>query len=197
MPRNTKQTPIMTSGEMSVAIGGSVAESVIVTGDQNNIVVENDGRAYQSTTVPPDKKVLSQDQAFERIGAAIRSNLIQLEQNINQSRKESAQFFKLTLIFASLGFCVVIGSIILLLLGQVTAGVVSATTSLIPEATAVLFFQKDKELRSQIDRYHQQLLESQKILTMVDVAETVSDEQTRDKLKQEIIFRVLGVTNDK
>lgn len=189
-------TPITAVGERSIAIGGSVAESVIVTGDQN-IVVEKDGIARRDTTIPPDKRVLSQDQAFERIGAAIRSNLVQLEQNINQSRKESAQFFKLTLVFSGLGFCVVIGGIILLLLGQVTAGVVSTITSLIPEATAVLFFQKDKELRSQIDRYHQQLLDSQRILTMVDIAETVTDEQTRDNLKKEIIFRVLGVTNEK
>jgi len=45
---------------------------------------------------------LSQDQAFERIGAAVRLNLDQLKDNIAQARNESSQFFKLTLIFASL-----------------------------------------------------------------------------------------------
>jgi len=183
-------------GERSVAIGSSVAGSVIITGD-HNIAVEESGTIRRDVEITPGKRVLSQDQAFERIGAAIRSNLIQLEQNINQLRKESEQFFRLTLIFASLGFCVVIGSVILLLFSQVTAGVVSSITSIIPEVTAFLFFQKDKELRTMIERYHQQILDSQRVLTMVDVAETVTDKQARDKLKQEIIHKVLGVESDK
>jgi len=85
----------------------------------------------------------------------------------------------------------------LLLFSQVTAGVVSSITSIIPEVTAFLFFQKDKELRTTIERYHQQILDSQRVLTMVDVAETVTDKQARDKLKQEIIHKVLGVESDK
>lgn len=178
-----------------LGVGGAVRESIIITGD-SNIAIGDHGKVVGrdvTITSMTDKRILSQDQAFERIGAAVSSNLAQLEQNIDQSRKESGQFFKLTLVFASLGFLVVIAGVALLLAGQVTAGVVSSIASLIPEVTAVLFFKKDKELRATIERYHQQVLDSQRILTMVDVAETVKDGEEQDALKREIIYRALGI----
>jgi hypothetical protein len=89
------------SGKHSISIGGAVANSVIITGDANsNLVVGPEGDVIgRNVTVSSvsDKRVLPQDVAFERIGAAIRSNLLQLEQNVVQSRQESSQFFKLTL----------------------------------------------------------------------------------------------------
>jgi hypothetical protein len=184
--------------EREGVVGGAVAGSVIVTGNSSNIAIGHSGAVVGrdvTITSVVDKRILSQDQAFERIGAAVRSNLLQLEQNIVQSRGESSQFFKLTLVFASLGFLVVIAGVALLLAGQVTAGVVSSIASLIPEVTAVLFFQKDKELRATIERYHQQVLDSQRILTMVDVAETVKDGEEQDALKREIIYKALGIEN--
>ena len=80
-----------------------------------------------------------------------------------------------------------------MLLGQATAGVVSSIASLIPEVTAGLFFRKDRELRDVIAIYHQHILESQRLLTMIDVAETVKDSKEKDRIKQEIIFNVLGI----
>jgi len=185
-------------GDRSVAIGAAVSGSIIQTGDISNIAIGDQGTVVGRDvriTETRDKRILSQDQAFERIGAAVRSNLTQLERNISQSRNESGQFFKLTLVFASLGFLVVLAGVALLLAGQVTAGVVSSIASLIPEVTAVLFFQKDKELRATIERYHQQVLDSQRILTMVDVAETVKDGEEQDALKREIIYKALGIEN--
>lgn len=119
----------------------------------------------------------------------------QLEQNIDKSRSESGQFFKLTLIFASLGFLIVLAGVGLLLAGQVTAGIVSSIAGIVPEVTAALFFQKDKELRATIDRYHQHIIDSQRLLTMIDVAETMRDEKERDHMKKEIIFKALEIGN--
>jgi ABC-type transport system involved in cytochrome bd biosynthesis fused ATPase/permease subunit len=147
----------------------------------------------------PDAKVISDEQAFERIGAAVRLNLKQLEKNIEQAREESSQFFRLTLIFASVGFVVVIIGIILLFAEQVTAGIVSMVSSVIPEVTAFLFFTKDKELRKTISAYHQHMLDSQRLLTMIDVAETIKDATEKDRIKQQIIGKVLNfepVRND-
>ncbi|CAK8712978.1 MAG: hypothetical protein CDV28_13312 [Candidatus Electronema aureum] len=140
-----------------------------------------------------NRKIVSEDQAFERINAAVRMNLEQLERNIDQARKESNQFFKLTLVFSSLGFFVVLTAVALLLGGQVVAGVVSAVASTIPEVTAALFFKKDRELRDSIERYHQHVMESQRILTMIDVAETVQNHEERDSIKRQIICKALGI----
>ena len=77
--------------------------------------------------------------------------------------------------------------------GQVAAGVVASAASLIPEATAALFFRKDRELRETISSYHLHMLSSQKLLTMVDVCETVVDPADRDAIKRRIIFSALDI----
>jgi len=97
----------------------AVSGTIIVTGSKN-VQVGSGGIAVGSGAVAAEKggvfvggntttgevfihegppRVLSQDQAFERIGAAVRSNLSQLERNIDKARVESSQFFKLTLSF--------------------------------------------------------------------------------------------------
>jgi hypothetical protein len=100
---------------------------------------------------------------------------------------------RLTIIFASVGFITVIIGIALLLAGLTTAGVVSSVASIIPEVTAFLFFKKDKELRETIEVYQQHTLQSQKLLTMIDVCETISDPQERDRMKQKIILGALDI----
>lgn len=50
---------------------------------------------------------ISADQAFERIGASVRSSLTESEKNSAQARLQSGQFFKYTLGFAIAGFIVV------------------------------------------------------------------------------------------
>ncbi len=181
----------------SAAIGGSVAGNIIVTGDRNVAVGPSGNIVGRDVVIDiaSHNKVLSQDQAFERIGAAVRLNLDQLELNSEKSRIESSQFFKLTLIFASLGFLIVLAGVGLLLIGQVTAGIVSSIAGVIPEVTATLFFKKDKELRVTIERYHQHAIDSQRLLTMIDVAETMQDEKERDQIKKEIIFKALQIDN--
>jgi hypothetical protein len=90
---------------------------------------------------------------------------------------------------------VVLAAIALFILGYTTAGIVSTVASLIPEVTAALFFAKDKELRGTIERYHQHVLDSQRLHTMIDVAETVKNGEERDSLKRQIIFKALGITD--
>jgi hypothetical protein len=73
-----------------------------------------------------------------------------------------------------------------MLSGQVLAGVVFQVALALLEVTAALFFAKDKELRGTIERYHQHVLDSKKLLTMIDVAETVQNESERDIVKSQI-----------
>jgi hypothetical protein len=185
------------SSSKVAAIRGIGDNQTIVVGDsQVGIVGDSariEGTIIGKNLIENKNKVLSAEQAFERIGAAVRLNLEQLENNVEQARNESNQLFKLTLFFAGLGFLIIIMGVILLIFGQATAGVVTSISSIIPEVTAGLFFTKDKELRKTIQTYHQHMLESQQILTMIDVSETIGNEIERDKMKQEIIYKVLKI----
>ena len=179
----------------------SVADDVIgaiVSGDANIIQFSAHG-SYGGPLDPSRAPLLlqdtqmSSDQAFERINAAVRQNLEQLKENFQQARTESRQFFRLTLVFASIGFLVVIAAVGLLLADQTVAGIVASVASLIPEATAALFFHKDAELRKTIETYHQHILRSQQVLTMIDVSQTIENPVERDRMKEQIIFKVLDI----
>ena len=179
------------SGGSAVAIG----DSVVDIGSNNRIriadgnIVSDDEKNHENKYIP----IISDEQAFERIGAAVRLNLKQLERNIEKARLDSNQFFKLTLVFSSIGFLIIMFGVILMFSEQITAGLVSTASGIIPEVTAFLFFSKDRELRKTISSYHQHMLDSQQLLTMVDVAETINDQTEKDKMKQKIISKVLNI----
>src|SRR5258707_96332 len=88
----------------SVNVGRAVADTVIVTPstrNDSNVVVGSSGIVVGRDIVithQTEQRILSEDQAFERIGAAVKLNLDQLERNIAQARNESSQFFKLSLV---------------------------------------------------------------------------------------------------
>ena len=176
-----------------VSIRGAIGDTIIAGRDTTYFVggqvIGPDVVVKGGAALP----VISEEQAFERIGAAVRLNLQQLERNIEQARRESSQFFRLTLLFSGLGFAIILGGIALLLAQQVAAGAVTAAASIIPEMITILFLNKDKELRKTIEAYHRHMLDSQQILTMIDVAETIKDHVDRDNIKQQIIRNVLGI----
>jgi hypothetical protein len=62
--------------DSSINIGQSVAGSVIVAGTSNLVVSENGEVVGHDITVTRqiESRIISQDQAFERIGFAVRSN---------------------------------------------------------------------------------------------------------------------------
>lgn len=125
------------------------------------------------------RSAISATQAFDRIGASVRQNLDEMKHNFEQARTQSAEFFRLTVLAAGLGFIIVLVGVVLLLIGQVTAGVLTSIGGIIPEITAALFFKKDSELRATIRSYHEYTLESQQTLSMIDVCETIVDPQER------------------
>ena len=173
---------------------GISSERTIVTGF-NNIALMPGLLAGGDVRISGKRvqREVSEKEAFERIGAAVRLNLRQLEMNIEQARRESGQFFRMTLILSGLGFLIVLGGVALLLSDQVAAGSVTAAASIIPEVAAGLLFNKDKELRRTIEAYHQHMIDSQQTLTMIDVAETIRNPDDRDQMKRDIINKYMGI----
>jgi hypothetical protein len=81
-----------------------------------------------------------------------------------------------------------------MLANLVTVGIVTTAASIIPQAGALLLFNKDKDLRRTIETYHGHILESQRVLTMIDLAETIGEATAKDSIKQQIILSVLKVS---
>jgi hypothetical protein len=154
-------------------------------------------RSELETSLKRPKEILSSEQALGRIADAVRLNLGQLQLNMEQARRESSQFFRTTMIFSGIAFVIILGGIGLMLANLVTVGIVTTAASIIPEAGALLLFNKDKELRKTIETYHSHILESQRVLTMIDLAETMAETAAKDSVKEQIIFAVLQVNPPK
>jgi hypothetical protein len=174
-------------------VGASIGDSVIVTGSKSISIGHTVAGRDFVLQQHQDNREITSEQAFERIASAVKLNLTQIQSNIEHARADSSQFFRLTLIFASLGFIIVMFGVALLYINQISAGIAAAVSGSIPEVTAAIFFKKDQELRKTIDEYHIHMLQSQKLLTMIDVAETIRNPTDQDKMKQEIIFSTLGI----
>jgi hypothetical protein len=156
------------------------------TGNEADAKIDNTSAGEQPTS-------LSSQQALSRIADAVQLNLGQLQLNIEKARHESGQFFRATFLFATCGFAIILLAICLMMANFVKAGIVSAAASLVPQVGAALIFKKDSELRRTIEAYHNHILESQRVLTMIDLAETVDNMGTKDSIKEQIVFAVLKV----
>lgn len=183
---------VLSSFKRGIEIRGALADSVIISGN-TNVVVPRDGIPRIDKKIEPGKRVLSEEQAFERIGGAARLVYEQIQIDIEQARKESSQIHTLMLVLISAGAGLILVGVILLYTSQITAGTISLVSSIVSEAIAALFFKKDDELRKRVSRHHDQILEVQKILTMMDIAETITDKSIRDDMKRQIIYKSLGI----
>ncbi len=187
---NKSQTPKESNidNKKTLNIVNNVNNS-FVYGDAN--IAE--GEVFISPNIEFKKVDVPYDKALERLHAAAKLSIEQLEQNYNQVRKESSRFFWLMLASSGLGFTVIIFSVVLLCIGKVTAGIVGTAASTIPNATSFLFFKKENELRRSIEKYHGHLIESHKTSSMIDLAETITNSENKDHIKRTIIFKVLEV----
>jgi len=186
--------PIRSGGFGQRIAATAIDTAIVVTGDHNVTISEGSVVGHDvAIQQEPDIPVLSGTQAVERIAVSARTHQELYRANVEKAQSESAQFHRYMLLGAALAFAVLVAAVILMLVGQVTAGVVSAVSGIIPKAAAYLLFRKDKELRDNIHTYQKHIEESQQILTMVDVAETISTSEERDSVKRDIIWRVLDI----
>ena len=189
----------------------AVSDSVINTGDEEIAIGASGvagGRSKEETGVrevgigdhvkqgfvheePP--RLLSIDQAFERIGTEVRSNLSNLELYIKQASMESSDFFKLALIFAFLGFIILLFGVGLYISDLVEEGIIAIVNAFVSVITAAFFLHKDKERRVTMEQYRQTVMDSQYLLGKIDVADLVKEKRAREILKKEIIRNALGV----
>jgi hypothetical protein len=176
-----------------IKVGGVIGGSRIISAGKDIVIGDRFTNSY--TSLPP--KLVSSEQALGRIADAVRLNLGQLQLNMEQARRESSQFFRTTMIFSGVAFAIILGGVALMLTGLVTVGIVTTAASVIPEAGALLIFNKDKELRKTIETYHGHILESQRVLTMIDLAETMGEAAAKDSVKEQIVSAVLKVTPPK
>lgn len=143
------------------------------------------------TTLSGKEEFLPSEWAFGRIADAVKLNLSQLQLNMEQARRESRQFFRATIIFSGIASVIMLVGVTLMWAKLLAVGGVTTAASIIPQLGAVLLFNKDRELRKTIETYHNHMMESQRVLTMIDLAETMGETAAKDSVKEKIVSAVL------
>lgn len=132
--------------------------------------------------------------AYERIAGAASITRQQLTQIYEQNRQQAADWTRFSLGAAVLGFLIVLGGIVAMLLSNVAIGLVTTAASLIPEIAAGLFFKQAREANRRVDENQEKLLETEGIYRAIELAMTIDDEDASDRLKETIILRALGLS---
>jgi hypothetical protein len=135
--------------------------------------------------------VITYDTAFERITGTTNFITNQLDVSYKQTREQAQGWFRFSLIAAGIGFFLIGLGVVAVIAGQVTAGVITAISSIIPNAAAALFFVQSKTANERVDAIQTRLTEAREISSAVEIANTIDDPKSRNNLKVVIVRQVL------
>jgi hypothetical protein len=135
--------------------------------------------------------IISYDTAYDRIVGSTTSTLGQLELNYKQTREQAQSWTRISLIAAGTGFVLIGIGVVVAIFGFTTAGIITAISSIIPNAIAALFFMQSRKADARVDAITSNLTEARAIQTAFEYANTIDDPKSRDKMKAEIVRRTL------
>jgi len=172
----------------------AATQNAIVTGSG---AIASTGVTIGTEGITVGKDVLGRDvivsygTAFERVVGSTVSVLNQLELNYKQTREQAQGWFRFSLLAAGTGFVLIGIGVVAVALGYTTAGIITAISSAVPNAAAALFFVQSKKADERVDTITTRLTEARELYTLVEIANTISDIKSQDKLKAEIVRKAL------
>lgn len=176
-------------GEGAVAVGN---QGILVGGDIKGTIVTGNNNSMISQSAK-NVEVVPFNTAFERLSGSTTFVVDQLKISYEQTREQAKGWFRFSIIAALLGFVLIISGAIVAIVGQTTAGIITALASVIPNIASALFFAQSKSANERVDTILLQMSEAREILTSVEIANTIDDGKARDKLKAEIVRKALQI----
>ena len=113
-------------------------------------------------------------EALERVIVTSRVRRQQLEQTFEECRGQAKHWFRWSLIAAILGVLVIFGGVAMILILNITAGLVTSASSIIIEAVSALFFRQLREANKRVDNYYEKLLKEERIHQLIELALTTN-----------------------
>lgn len=147
--------------------------------------------ATDGLRVGPDQTRVSYDVAFNRIAESTAKVTAELERMHDLTREQGKGWYRASVFAAGAGMCVVAAAVIVLILGQLTTGIVTTVASLVPNVLASMFFVNSRRADDRVDALTKRLTESREAAALVDIAQTVADQRLQDDLKAQIVRKML------
>lgn len=145
----------------------------------------------RTTAVP-----ISYDAAVNSISAATSRVRSELELIHAQLREQGQGWYRLSLASAMVGFGIIALAVVALVLGNVTTGLVTTASSIVPNAIASLFFVQARRANRRLDEVMQELSKSHEAYALLEIANTIpriiNDSRLRNEIVVEIIRKVIA-----
>ncbi len=149
-------------------------------------------RAAKSVTT----HVIQEDVFYDHIVTANNVAQGQLDQIVEQCRKEARQWFQYSLLAAILGFLVILGGVIIAIVTvNVSLGFLTSLASIVPDVAALLFFRQANGANERVDKFFKELVNIANIYKATELTLTTNGE-SQDRYKGLIIKKWLGLHND-
>ena len=120
--------------------------------------------------------------------------LKQLELSFEQARDQARRWLFASLFAARICLLLVGLSIVVAIVSSsVTTGLITVSASSIPGVAAALFFAQWKAAIKRVDDIQKSLTRMRELQNSFEIADTIEDPKSRDKLKAEIVRKTLRI----
>jgi hypothetical protein len=130
--------------------------------------------------------------AYTRLANAADATRSQLTHLYEESYSQAKLWSRLSMGAALVGFLVVIIGVLAAFQGYIAAGLITSISSIIPEASAALFFLQAKDANKSVEAIRLKLLDKEEIHRAIELVLTTTDE-IQNQLKEVIITRILDL----
>jgi len=159
--------------------------------------ISRDLRTPADGTSPATQMIAFDAAHLEQIERDSLALLEELKENYGLSRTQAASWFRWTLVASIAGFAFLGVGILVAWVGPTTVGAASAIGGVLSEFLGFVFFKQTKSSNDRQDAYHRDLITRQKLLDAIQVVQLISEEADRNRVMEEIIRQLLGISQDR
>lgn len=174
----------------SAALADYVKEQNVQLGIEQGSVVIVDSETSQILDKRP------KNETYMQLMGATKSDHRFKRKLFNENLRSARQHITFSLIAASLGFLIVLGGVVAMMLGYSQAGIVTSAAGIVSELVSVLFFNQAKHFGQHLDSTLNRLLEIEGFFRAFAIAEQIPNVELRDHLFEAIVMRMLGIEPD-
>lgn len=186
------QSPQTVEEMAGAAVTGDTNEETVSVGidqDSDSVVIVN----------PSTSEILSRKprtEAYMQMLGATKTDHRFKKKLYEENLKSTQRHMKFSLAAASLGFLIVLGGVVAMMMGYSQAGIITAAAGVVSELVSVLFFNQARHFSQRLDDTLFRLLEIEGFFRAFAIAEQLPPGALRDQLFEAIVKKMIGIDDD-
>jgi len=160
------------------------------------VTVKKKDNKEKSTSIDPETQI-SEDSdlkhEFEK-DSRISFEAMKLSEYYSQVLSQSKISFWFSLIFASIGFTVILLGAFTFVQNNIGSSVVTMISGVIIDSISALFFVQSKSAQKSMSEFFEKLRLDRGISDSKEICETISDHSTKDALKVQLALHLAGIS---